>query len=827
MPRLGEQLRRVTPAGLVTFVVVLAAAGFTLSQMQPGLLVTNTTPAGGDMGAHVWGPAYLRDHLLPSGRLSGWTPDWYAGFPALTFYFPLPALAIVLLDVVLPYGVAFKLVSVSGVVTLPVAAWAFGKLSGLRFPGPPFLALATLPFLFDRTFSIYGGNIPSTLAGEFAFSISLSVGLVFLGVFARGLEDGRHRALAAVLLAVTGLSHVIPAFFVLAGAVLILLTRLDRQRLRWAVPVFAVGGLLAAFWVVPFLMRLPYTNDMGWEKLTAYQKQLLPFTSPCDSAGCKADQFSSLVTNGFKYAAGLAVVGVLLALGLRKRTGLVLFGLAALSAAAFRYVPQGRLWNARLLPFWFLSVYLLAGFAAAQAADIFARAASAARGTFRRRDADEPGWISLLAPGLGLILVLLLVAPPVAHGKPSFLPKTTDVSYIPDWARWNYRGYERKDSYPEYRTVVSTMARVGREEGCGRAMWEYEKELDRYGTPMALMLLPYWTDGCIGSMEGLFFESSATTPYHFLNQSELSRAPSCAQRDLEYANCSGQNTPKVADGVEHLKLMGVRYYMAISDEAKGQARRNPDLRLLTTTPAFNVNYSDSGSSQVKARSWDIFEVKGSELVEPLRFQPAVMTNVSKGGKPWLLAAQAWYLDAGRWGVPLAASGPASWPRVRVGSDGGGPLAPGVVGTPVNPRADVGLPDPPRRPVEPVVVSGIKTSDDRISFDVDRVGSPVLVKASYFPNWKAAGADGPWRVTPNLMVVIPTSRHVELRYGFTPVDVGAWVLTGLGVVGVVVLGRAGPVLFRRPSDPADEVSMVISEAPVGWEDSPQAVAAREP
>ena len=26
-------------------------------------------------------------------------------------------------------------------------------------------------------------------------------------------------------------------------------------------------------------------------------------------------------------------------------------------------------------------------------------------------------------------------------------------------------------------------------------MWEYEPQLDRFGTPMALMLLPYWTDG--------------------------------------------------------------------------------------------------------------------------------------------------------------------------------------------------------------------------------------------------------------------------------------------------------------------------------------------
>ena len=43
-----------------------------------------------------------------------------------------------------------------------------------------------------------------------------------------------------------------------------------------------------------------------------------------------------------------------------------------------------------------------------------------------------------------------------------------------------------------------------------------------YGTPMALMLLPFWTDGCIGSMEGLYFEASGTTPYHFLTTSAMS-----------------------------------------------------------------------------------------------------------------------------------------------------------------------------------------------------------------------------------------------------------------------------------------------------------------
>ncbi len=111
---------------------------------------------------------------------------------------------------------------------------------------------------------------------------------------------------------------------------------------------------------------------------------------------------------------------------------------------------------------------------------------------------------------------------------------TTDSSFVPSWARWNFTGYEGKPAYPEYHDIVQTMGDLGQTNGCGRAMWEHEEQHDRYGTPMALMLLPFWTDGCIGSMEGLYFEASATTPYHFLNQDELSTAPSNAQRDLPY-----------------------------------------------------------------------------------------------------------------------------------------------------------------------------------------------------------------------------------------------------------------------------------------------------
>ena len=65
----------------LTFVLVAGATLFLLVSLEPSRWFSSTTPTGGDMGAHVWSPAYLRDVLLPNFRLTGWSPDWYAGFP--------------------------------------------------------------------------------------------------------------------------------------------------------------------------------------------------------------------------------------------------------------------------------------------------------------------------------------------------------------------------------------------------------------------------------------------------------------------------------------------------------------------------------------------------------------------------------------------------------------------------------------------------------------------------------------------------------------------------------------------------------------------------
>ena len=64
----------------LTFVLVAGATLFLLVSLEPSRWFSSTTPTGGDMGAHVWSPAYLRDVLLPNFRLTGWSPDWYAAW---------------------------------------------------------------------------------------------------------------------------------------------------------------------------------------------------------------------------------------------------------------------------------------------------------------------------------------------------------------------------------------------------------------------------------------------------------------------------------------------------------------------------------------------------------------------------------------------------------------------------------------------------------------------------------------------------------------------------------------------------------------------------
>ena len=114
------------------------------------------------------------------------------------------------------------------------------------------------------------------------------------------------------------------------------------------------------------------------------------------------------------------------------------------------------------------------------------------------------------------------------------------------------------------------------------------------------------------------------------------------------------------------------------------------------------------------------------------------------------------------------------------SDG---LSPGASGR----KVDIVQPSEPIVPkaVPAVSVSNVQLGDQDLRFTVDKVGVPILVKISYFPNWHVSGAKGPYRIAPNLMVVIPTSKDVHLTYERSNLDYFAYLLTFIGIVMLIV------------------------------------------
>lgn len=671
----------------------------------PQILVANT-PTGGDMGAHVLLPQELRDVLLPSGRIFGWSSSWYAGFPALYFYFPIPALATVLLDVLLPYGVAFKLVTIVGLVALPAATYAFVRLLGFSRLASALAGLTGSMFLFMESFSIFGANVKSTLAGEFSFSWSFALSILYLGIVTRDTRLGRRfTPVAGVVLALTAMTHIVTTMIVVAVSVVLLFRR---NGPRTVLSSWVLGFALSAFWSLPLLVRVMQgmTTDMGWAPVTNIVGDDIP-GSPLPG------EFIPILIIG--------IIGMLWTM-LRRDDVAVLAWLTLLPLVGYFVLPKigvTVLYNARLLPYWYFGMYVFAGIALGLAVLEVSR-----RVPLRRSVTIG------LSLGVGFIVVVATVF---------------SIHDVPGWVKWNFEGYEGKADYGEYRTLMETVDTLPP----GRIMWEANSDMNKYGTPMALMLFPYWSEGH-PSMEGLFFESSLTTPFHFLNASEVSESPSNPVRGLNYRGLD------MARGIEHLAVYDVSYYVSFTERGAEEARL-------------------AGLDEVgEALPWTIFELPPSDPVDVATVEPAVWA----GGGGFLEPALEWYDDVEHLDYWLVEEGPPEWPRVET--------------------VDARIVDAPYAGAG--IVTDYVSDDHRISFTTSAVGVPHLVKTSYFPNWTAEGADGPYRAAPSLMVVVPTGEQVVLEFKNTSAENLGMALTLIAFVGL------GVYAYRRSRRRSESASV---------------------
>jgi hypothetical protein len=700
----------------------------------------------------------LKDSILPA--LSAWSPQWFGGFPVYVLYMPLPALVVIFFNVVFPYGIALKLAVAISALVMPVAAYGLGRLSRLPAPIPACLAIATIPFLFDDSYFRYGGNILSSVVGEYAYGLGVPAALIALGLMDVVMRTGRWRALTVAAASVAALMHpeiaatlLVCGVFLIAGHAL----HVGWLAVRRIWPVLVLAPLIGAFWFLPF---------------GAYQSQLNPLGFPVP--GGWASVLFPLPAWAEVIIVALAIVGTVRAIRLRHPVSMMLVGTAVTCAVAALVFAQGvfggweshqtQAWFAgRMLPFWYLSVLLLAGIGAG---DLFIRLARAR-------------WPSLTTAGpvAGLVLVVMSFGiitgtlplsdvstvqtsnGPLTHSKWAFLP-AIDTSQVPLWVSASFSGYEGNPLWPQYHALMQTMARVGARYGCGRAMAE-DDPAGTYGSIFEMSLLPYWTNGCIDAMKGVPEEQSVNYTFADVASARLS------SYNIDTIQPGVQYPPNnVSKGVPELRLLGVRYYLPFTALAKREAAADRSLRPVAS----------SGP-------WKVYVVRGVSLVQGLSRRPVVVPVGGDTGDPiaWLDTAMPWFLN--QRGARPAADGPPSWPRVASPSQHA---------------------DGPR--LGPVTVSHVVVGSNTVSFHVDRTGIPVEVRMSYFPWWQAAGAQGPWKLDPDDLVVIPTSNNVVLTAAPQLVDrLSLWisVLAVLGTIGLALWDRRTRRASMAQVDAADD------------------------
>ena len=416
---------------LLAFLVIYAVL---LIFYKPNLLFSLTTTAGGDTGAHHYPAQYLIQELLPHFRLTGWAPGWYAGMPMLTFYFPFPFLLIAILNWFLPYQLAFKLVTVLGVFALPATAYAMGRLlagppavpdhgRGLRAGLPPHGELLHL----RRQHPQHPGR-------RVRLHAELRPGVPVPGHHVSGHgEAALQHALRAQLPHPDGagaLAHRAPpsCWCVISPGLLLVNPRW--RSLGYLAAVAAVG-------LLPHAPSGRCPSPPTWSGPRTWPGTSWARSGP--PARGAAARWPSWRSSAWPTPCAQA----------REQAAAAGLDHASSPLVLFWVLPDGRLWNARILPFFYFSLHLWAAYGATWLVRPFT---VMMRDLFRLRGHHRPA--RLRARWW-----------PSSSARWSSPPARTAAG----WIKWNYSGYEGKAKWPQYKQINNFIDTLAARPGDGGA----------------------------------------------------------------------------------------------------------------------------------------------------------------------------------------------------------------------------------------------------------------------------------------------------------------------------------------------------------------------
>ena len=675
------------------------------------LILLNTLPTGGDMGAHIVPTKFFVEELFYNFKISGWSNDWFAGYPAYYFYFPLPPSIVAILNLVLPFNISFKIMVLIALVLLVISIeklinFKIGTLSYIGFAGG-------LLYLLTESFTIFGGNLASSLAGQYSFTYSLAFANLSIYYIRNNLI--KHSVIrGSLLLGLSLLSHIIP-FLIYSPIFLIYF--LSSKSIN---PEKLIGLLIFLFLTLRFsislFLNLEFTTNMTYSPYTKIKDLIKPDILP----------FAIAIFSYAIFTSGRNLKNIFLSTEMY---------LVFASTLLFFYGPEGTLWNGRLVPFFNLGLIILFFKIFEEKTDLLIEKIKQKYlivlfyliftsffifnyvQKWQERYAITVYFVALI---ILLSFMITIYIPKYGLGITLIALVLSSVNFLPHWLNWNFTGYDQKDDWSDITNLYSGLNQLEP----GRIMWEPNSDLNKYGTPMVLMTIPMFTNH--ESIEGLYFDSSITTPFHFVTVSGLAESPSNPVGGLSYINGDFDK------GVRYMKELGIDYFISYTESITDKAISSNELENLFQSSPFTVFKVNSNK----------VEVIESELISFT--QPNLFNRISNSifkrqeiDSFFVLSMKEFKLDNKK--------------RIIEG------ISSGEIQN-LNNISHIES-----------EIDNIKISDTKITFQTKHPNRLHIVKVSYFPNWKIKNGLGPYRISPSFMAVIPHTNDVEIVFKNTPIE----------------------------------------------------------
>ncbi len=496
----------------------------------PPEYILNTEPAtGGDTGSHFWALYVMKELGWNTGDFSikFWNAGNYLGEPLFVHYFPLPFILMALLSYIMPLGTAFNIISIIGPMTLPLSLYICCKLLKLKNPIPSLVSILSLAFLFNDSFSILGGNINSTLAGQFAHSISMNTFIIAFGLLYNSMQKNKFPYLALVFFSITALSHAYAFFFT---PFLFLAYLLVYPSKKSFITLFNLGLLILAFsaWYLGPMIdnnkwQTNYSLVIGWN----HAKEIL--MSNYNLYTWLATAPFILITL-FKWRS--------LTVGIKKILLICLF-MIGIHLSMYYIFPLIGLVDGRIIPNVTLFNLIVMGISIGTVFSFFNK-------EYLKR--------------LSIIITMI--------GTIALVQKYNKT--VINWVKWNYNSWNKKplasSFYPLNETLKGNLNQP-------RIAYENSSVTNGAGTIRAFEMLPYFANRA--TTEGLYMQSTIMAGPVFYFQSKISKTPSCPYGATHRCTRYGFENAK-----EYMQLLGINQIIVNSKEVIEKADQYSEIEKL-------------------------------------------------------------------------------------------------------------------------------------------------------------------------------------------------------------------------------------------------------